>query len=66
MNDKLQAIFDSHINGQGRQMVEQINGYGSMYDVFHDLRGFLQDLYVKAGDTVLSDIVVKYHRINYK
>ena len=66
MNEKLQAIFDSHINGNGRQMVEQIDDYESMYDVFADLRTFLQNLYVEAGDTVLADIVVKYHWINYK
>ena len=63
MRKKLQAIFDSHINGQGKQMVAQIDEYNSMHDIFADLREFLQELYVKAGDTVLADMVVKYHRI---
>ena len=66
MNDKLQAIFDSHINGNGKQMVDQIDEYQDNHSIFADLRDFLQDLYLKDGDTVLADIVVKYHRIKYR
>jgi CTP:phosphocholine cytidylyltransferase-like protein len=66
MNDQLEAIHDSHLNGQHKQMAEQIDDYNEMYSVFSDLREYLQSLYVRDADNILAEIVIKYHRIKYR
>lgn len=43
------TIHESHVNGQRRQMVNQINEY-SLYDFWTDYKNF-------------SDAVISYHRI---
>ena len=61
---ELDEIHNSLINGQKRQMVDQINEYG-LYDFFSDYKYFLTAFYFDET-TVLkyfSDCVISYHRI---
>ena len=61
---QIESIHDSLINGQHRQMVEQIDEYG-LYDVWFDLGSYLQELYVepKSWFEYYTDAVQSYHRI---
>ena len=67
-NEKLQAIFDSHTNGQLTQMTEQIDEYKNMYDIFDDLRNWMHEnsIGITTANGILVDIVIKYHRIKYR
>jgi hypothetical protein len=56
--DQLQDIYDSWINGNGRQMVDQVKDYG-LYNVWHDLRS---DLEVEDKQILL--MVLLYFRID--
>ena len=60
----LNEIHDSLINGQRRQMVEQIKEYG-LYDFWSDYLNFLQHTYVNTEShlTYYSDAVISYHHI---
>ncbi len=56
--EEMQIILDSYHNGQGRQMVEQIDEYGT-YDFWADLQS--------SGLMTSLDIVeltIKYMRIS--
>jgi hypothetical protein len=50
---KIETIHESLVNGQRRQMVEQIKEYG-LYDFFSDYRDYLKDLYFDSLLTVDS------------
>ena len=60
----IKTIHTSLVNGNRRQMVEQINEYG-LYDFWFDYGHYLYDLYenlpVRYG--YFQDAVVSYHRI---
>lgn len=57
-------IVNSHINGNGRQMVNQIDEYGT-YDFFADLVVYLGARTESASSQYydFQKITVKYHRI---
>jgi hypothetical protein len=63
---KIETIHESLVNGQRRQMVEQIKEYG-LYDFFSDYRDYLKDLYfnsfVDGGFDYFADATISYHRI---
>ena len=65
-SSQVEAIHESHLNGQAKQMVEQIDDYKDMYSVFSDLREYLKGLYVRDADNILAEMVIKYHRIKYR
>ena len=60
--EKLNEIHDSLMNGQRKQMVDQINEYG-LYDFFSDYYDYLNDMYNKISYHYFSDCVISYHRI---
>lgn len=57
-------IHESLLNGQRKQMTEQIDEYG-LYDFFEDYNTYLSTLYEKAESkhSYFLDCVVSYHRI---
>lgn len=59
----LEDIHNSLVNGQRKQMVEQIEDYG-LYDFFDDYAGYLYSSYAMAAAFgYLRDAVSSYHRI---
>ena len=60
----IETIHESLVNGQRRQMVDQINEYG-LYDFWHDYSEYLDTLYTteSAAYEYLKDAIVSYHRI---
>ena len=63
----IEEIHTSLVNGQRRQMVNQINDYG-LYDFWFDYGKYLMDLY-GGPDTwfeYYKDAVISYHRITYR
>lgn len=61
MNDKLlQSILDSHINGQKRQMVQEIKDYPSNRYVLEDLLEYILGIYEeKEGLRVFAQICIR-------
>lgn len=64
MDTKLEAIHESLVNGQRKQMAKQIEEYG-LYDFWSDYKGFLDRLYLRVESThnYFSDAVISYFRI---
>jgi len=64
MENKLEIIHESLVNGQRQQMVSQIKEYG-LYDFWGDYKAYLQELY--NSDTsryaYFSDATISYFRI---
>lgn len=62
--EKLQSIHDSLVNGQRRQMVQQIDEYG-LYDFWDNYADYLMELYVNPDSRWMyyTDAVISYHRI---
>lgn len=63
----IQEIHESLVNGQRRQMVEQINEYG-LYDFWSDYRDYLKDVftgeyYENNGFDYFTDATISYFRI---
>ena len=63
----IETIHESLINGQRKQMVNQIDEYG-LTDFLGDYRDWLQDNgYIDLPDTdgflYFADAVISYHRI---
>ena len=62
MNEKLNEIHNSYINGQPRQMVEQIKAYG--VKKFHvDFLGALFNDDAQDPNGIYAAIVSKFHRM---
>ena len=62
---KLSAMEEIHmslVNGQRRQMVEQIDEYG-VYDFWADYKNYLKGLYFDKGLEYFADAVISYHHI---
>lgn len=60
---KLEEIHNSLVNGQRKQMVEQIEEYG-LYDFFDDYAVFLYSSYaITTAFDYLRDAASSYHRI---
>jgi hypothetical protein len=65
MTMDINEIHESLVNGQRRQMVEQIDKYG-VYDFWDDYRNFLNNMYYDGygGEYIyFSDAVISYFRI---
>jgi len=64
MRKEIEEIHNSLVNGQGKEMVKQIDEYG-LYDVWFDYGKYLQELYADSGAwfEYYSDAVQSYHRI---
>lgn len=62
---KLIAIHESLINGQRRQMVDQINAHFIMYDFWKKYLEFLDDCGYNKENILdyFSDAVISYHRL---
>lgn len=60
----IETIHESLVNGQRRQMVDQINKYG-LYDFWKDYSNYLKATYIEIGSAYqyLEDAVTSYHRI---
>jgi len=61
----IETIHLSLVNGQRRQMVEQIDEYGSDYDFWSDYAEYLDNAYLdlKAIHGYFKEAVVSYNRI---
>jgi len=60
---KMSAVEDIHmslVNGQRRQMVEQIDEYG-VYYFWADYKNYLEELYFDKGMEYFADAVISYH-----
>jgi len=62
--EQLQAIYDSHINGNGKQMVNQVDEYGN-YDIWADMIEYLAHLLTDASRPV-AQMVIKYNHIKFR
>ena len=62
MTKRISKIHDSLVNGQRRQMVDQIDEYG-LYDFFEDYREYLNDTEQGMAFHYFQDAVISYHRI---
>ena len=62
--DKIEEIHNSLLNGQRRQLVEQIKEYG-LYDFFADYQIYLLDTYEtrQAQFEYFSDVTISFFRI---
>ena len=62
--EQMETIHTSLVNGQGRQMTEQINEYG-LYDFWSDYKGYLDFIYKNLDSryTYFTDATITYHRI---
>jgi hypothetical protein len=60
--EQLQTIVESYINGNRRQMVEQIDEYG-LYDFWADLRDYFSELAEKVEFRTFADMTICYFRI---
>jgi hypothetical protein len=59
----IEIIHESLVNGQRRQMVEQIDEYG-LYDFWDDYKMHLNNLYdANSAYEYFTDAVISYHRI---
>jgi hypothetical protein len=58
--NKLEVIHESLINGQRRQMVDQIDEYG-VHDFFPDFLAYINEIHANIG--FFTDCVISYHRI---
>jgi hypothetical protein len=63
----MESIIDSLENGQGRQMVQQIDDYG-LYDFWNDIELHLAQRMSTAKQVygMIVEMVQKYHRIKYR
>jgi predicted RNA-binding protein associated with RNAse of E/G family len=61
---QIETIHESLLNGQRRQMVEQIDEYG-VTDFHFDYGRYLMDTYEKEGTwfEYYTDVAQSYHRI---
>ena len=60
---KIETIHESLVNGQRRQMVNQIDEYG-LYDFWAHYRDYLNELYTEFETMeYFQDAVISYHRI---
>jgi hypothetical protein len=60
---RLEIIHESLVNGQRKQMVDQIDMYG-LYDFWEDYSQYLYSMYnVVSAYEYLTDAIKSYHRI---
>ena len=63
MENLIEVIHESLVNGQRQQMVNQIDEYG-LYDFWKDYHEYLLSLYADYGvDSYFTDAVISYFRI---
>ena len=66
---QLKDIMESYFNGQILQMVDQIQEYNDMYNVFDDIDLYLSIeclLTEKDKHKIFTNIVNAYHRITFQ
>jgi hypothetical protein len=62
---QMEEIHESFVNGQGRQLVEQIDDYG-LYDFWADYASFLHHLWGDNHEECgasFEDITISYFRV---
>ena len=60
---KIEEIHESLVNGQKKQMVQQIEEYG-LYDFWEEYRNYLEDFCdTEIAYMYFSDVAISYHRI---
>lgn len=63
MEEKLQSILDSLINGQRKQMAEYIDEE-ELYDFWENMKEFIDERYYpEDAYSYFSDMVISYFRI---
>jgi hypothetical protein len=64
---KLAVIHDSLVNGQKKQMVQQIEEYG-LYDFWSDYKEFLNQICAKESGKLVyfTDATISYFRIKQR
>ena len=63
MEKKYQEIYESHINGQNKQMIEQAKALsGGLYD----FAGCLQWVEENFSATIALDMAIAFFRIEYR
>lgn len=61
---QIEQIHESLINGQRKQMVNQIEEYG-LFSFFEDYKSYLQEIYTEEQQYLyFSDCVISYHKIS--
>lgn len=62
--EQIEQIHLSLVNGQRKQMAEQITEYG-LYNFYEDYDNYLSELYIHAESKheYFRDAVISYHRI---
>ena len=61
--EKLEQIHESLVNGQRKQMVEQIDEFG-LYDFWEEYKKYLYQLYCMASQLEhFTDATISYFRI---
>ena len=63
----IETIHESLVNGNRKQMINQIDEYG-LYDFWARYRDYLNELYTETGSIpetmeYFQDAVISYHRI---
>jgi hypothetical protein len=61
--EDLEQIHESLVNGQRKQMVEQIREYG-LYDFWEDYKNYLDNICANIG--YFTDACISYHHITIK
>ena len=63
--DDIREVHDNLINGNRRDMVDNIDNYG-LYDFWDDYGNFLAQLYIKPDDQYqyFRDATISYFRIS--
>lgn len=59
---ELENIYNNYVNGNRKNMVEQIDEYGT-YDFFEDFVSFLLDFVSDNWEKTFVDVVITYHKI---
>jgi len=67
MKPCLESIHESLVNGQRKQMANQIDQYG-LYDFWFDYGHYLFETYsdLASRHAYFRDAVISYHRIKYR
>ena len=59
---RIEIIHNSLINGQLKQMVEQIDDYG-LYDFWEDYKDYLNDMEQGVAYNLFAKATISYNRI---
>lgn len=64
-SDKLGIIYESLLNGQRQQMVEQIDRWFNQYDFWDLFASYVEETHEnhQSAWSTFTDAVISYHRI---